>query len=294
MAVLVFDDAGNRKFETGVDKGVLYILNTETGLYDTGFAWNGLTEVKEKPAGAAANPAYADNLKYMNLLSLETFSGEITAFTYPDAFGQCDGTAEPSSGLVIGQQSRAVFGMSYRTRLGNDLDADAGYKLHLVYGALASPSEKDYTTINDSPAGVSFTWAFDCSGITTTDYGTVSLITIDSTKVSSEDLATLEGTYLYGTSGTAPSLPTPDYLVTLFGTGITTIDFAELTVPTISSDIITIHAVTGVTWYVDGVEHATGALSAMTSGQSHVITAVANSGYAFVPPIVTSWLFAYS
>ena len=293
MAVLVFDDTGNRQFETGVDKGVLYILNTENSLYDTGYAWNGLTEIKEKPAGAGANPAYADNIKYLNLLSAETFSGEISAFTYPDAFGQCDGTTEPYSGVLVGQQGRAVFGLSYRSQIGNDVSSLAGYKLHLVYGALASPSEKDYQTINNSPNGVTFTWAFDCSGITTTSYGTVSLLTIDTTKVDSTALTNLEN-YLYGTSGTNPSLPSPDAVVALFSGTVTTIDFAELTIPTISANVITLYAVTGVTWYVDGVEHATGALAAMTSGQSHVITAVTNTGYAFVPPIVTSWLFAYS
>lgn len=290
MAVLVFDDTGNRKFETGVDHGVLYILNTENGLYDTGFAWNGLTEIKEKPAGAAANPAYADNLKYMNLLSIETFSGEITAFTYPDAFGGCDGTSEPTSGVLIGQQPRSTFGLSYRTQLGNDLNSNAGYKLHLVYGALASPSEKDYQTINDSPAGVAFTWAFDCTGVSATDYAAVSLITIDSTKVDGtalDDLLDL----LYGTSGTNPSLPSPDAVAAIFSGTVVTINAAALTIPTISSDVITLHAVTGVTWYFDGVEHAAGALSAIASGSHHVVTAVADVGYVFVPPIVTEWLF---
>ena len=160
MTALVFDDTGNKKFETGVDHGVLYPLNSETSLYDNGFAWNGLTAVQEKPAGAASNPQYADNIKYLNLLSAETFGGTIQAFTYPTEFGACDGTSAPSSGVVVGQQSRQTFGLSYRTKVGNDVSADLGYKLHLVYGALASPSEKDYNTINDSPAAVAFSWDF--------------------------------------------------------------------------------------------------------------------------------------
>ena len=293
MAVLVFDDAGNKAYETGVQNGVLYPLNASNGLYDTGFAWNGLTEVKEKPAGAAANPSYADNQKYLNLLSAETFSGEISAFTYPDAFGACDGTNEPYSGVVIGQQTRQTFGLSYVTQLGNDATADAGTKIHLVYGALAAPSEKDYVSINASPAAVTFTWAFDCTGVNVSGLQSTCLIVIDTSKVTSTPLGLLTDA-LYGTSGTSPYLPTPDWVIANFSGSVTDIAFADLTAPTIASDIITIHAVTGVTWYVDGVEHAAGALSAMTSGQKHVISATADSHYAFVPPIVTSWLFAYS
>ena len=293
MAVLTWDGAGTREFEQGVDHGVLYPLNPSTGLYDTGVAWNGLTEIKEKPAGAASNPAYADNIKYLNLISLETFSGEIDAFTYPDEFGPCDGSSSPYDGVSVGQQPRQTFGLSYRTQHGDDLTSVAGYKIHLVYGAIASPSEKDYATINDNPSAVAFSWSFDCNPVSVTDLGPTCMIVIDSAVVSSDALTSLEN-YLYGTSGTTPSLPLPDDVVALFSGTVTTIDFAQLTVPTIAADVITIHAVTGVTWYVDGVEHATGALAAMTSGQSHVITAVANVGYAFVPPIVTSWLFAYS
>ena len=150
MTVLLFDDTGKRRYETGIDKGVLYRLNLVNGLYDTGFAWNGLTAVNEKPGGAAANPQFADNIKYLNLLSAETFAGTIQAFTYPDEFAACDGTDTSTAGVAVGQQSRATFGLSYRTKVGNDVSADLGYKLHLVYGCLASPSEKDYTTINVS------------------------------------------------------------------------------------------------------------------------------------------------
>jgi hypothetical protein len=289
VAVLVFDDVGNRKFETGVDHGVLYPLNQSNGLYDTGFAWNGLTGVKEKPTGATQNPAYADNLKYLNLISVETFSGEITAFTYPDAFGLCDGTTEPASGVLVGQQSRQKFGLSYRTQLGDDLNADAGYKLHLVYGALASPSEKDYATLNDSPNAVSFTWAFDCVGVTYTGGAVVSLITIDSTKVDATALADLEQ-FLYGTSGTAPSLPPPDSVIALFTGSITAI---TLTAPTFDgAHTITIPTETGVTYYVDGVVHA-GGTQLLTTGQKKIVSATANAGYVFNTPYVDHWLFTF-
>lgn len=289
MTALVFDDAGNRRFETGVKKGVLYPLNTTSGLYDNGYAWNGLTEVKEKPAGAASNKTYADNQVYANILSTETFSGEISAYTYPDAFAACDGTAVPYTGVTVGQQARATFGLSYRTEVGNDTSSDAGYKLHLVYGALASPSEKDYSTINDSPAPVAFNWSFDCTGASSSSYGSPSLLTIDSTKVDPTALANLEN-FLYGTSGTAPSLPPPDSVIALFSGTVTAI---TLTAPTFDgAHTITIPSQTGVKYYVDGVLHAAGS-QLLTTGQKKVVTAVAQAGYIFNTPVVTAWLFSF-
>lgn len=289
MAVLTFDSTGSRRFETGVKKGVLYPLNTGNGLYDTGFAWNGLTEVKEKPAGAGSNKQYADNAVYLNLLSAETFGGEISAFTYPDEFGLCDGTAEPASGVTVGQQSRATFGLSYRTEIGNDVSSDLGYKLHLVYGALASPSEKDYSTINDSPNGVTFTWAFECTGASSTTYGTTSLLTIDSTKVDSAALASLED-FLYGTAGTNPSLPPPDSVTALFTGAITAITLSPATFD--GAHTITIPTQTGVQYYLDGVAHAAGSV-VLTTGQSKVVSAVAQAGYVFNTPVVDRWLFTF-
>lgn len=290
MSVVVWDDTGNKRFETGVDHGVLYPLNSETAAYDTGVAWNGLTAVDEKPSGAAANPQYADNIKYLNLLSAETFAGTIQAFTYPDEFGACDGTQAPVAGLVIGQQSRQTFGLCYRTKVGNDVDSDLGFKLHLVYGALAAPSEKDYTTVNDSPAAVAFSWDFSCTPVNVTDLAPTCLIVIDSTVVDSDSLSDLTD-LLYGTSGTEPSLPLPDDVVALFAGSVTAI---TLDVPTDASNVITIPTQTGVTYYVDGVEHAGGALAAMSSGQSHVISARANAGYIFNKPVVTEWLFKFA
>jgi hypothetical protein len=289
MTVLVFDDTGNRRFETGVKKGVLYPLNTGNGLYDTGYAWNGLTQVKEKPAGAGSNKQYADNIAYLNLLSAETFGGEISAFTYPDQFGLCDGTAEPASGVTVGQQSRATFGLSYRTEIGNDVSSDLGYKLHLVYGALASPSEKDYSTINDSPNAVAFTWAFDCTGASSTTYGTTSLLTIDSTKVDSAALASLEQ-FLYGTVGTNPSLPPPDSVTALFTGSITAITLTAATFD--GAHTITIPSQTGVTYYLDGVVHAAGSV-VLTTGQKKIVSAVPNSGYVFNTPVVDRWMFTF-
>lgn len=213
MTALSWDDVGERFFETGVDHGVLYIPTN--GVYDIGYAWNGLTGVTETPSGAEATPLYADNIKYLNLLSLEQFGGTITAYTYPDEFGQCDGTEQPTPGLFVSQQARKTFGLSYRTRLGNDEDGDDfGYKLHLLYGALASPSERAYATVNDSPEAIEFSWAFNTTPVSVTDLRPTSLITIDSNTIDAAALAALED-LLYGTVGTDPSLPLPDALIDL-------------------------------------------------------------------------------
>ena len=220
---LAWDTTGKRFYESGVDHGVLYLPNTE-GLYNTGFAWNGLTAVTEAPSGAESNAQYADNIKYLNLLSAEEFGGTIEAFTYPDEFGICDGTISPSEGLIIGQQSRKSFGLSYRTKVGNDTDGqDHGYKLHLVYGALATPSEKAFSTINDSPEPITFSWEFSTSPVQVNDtIKPTSLITIDSTKIDAVKLAALEK-ILYGTNAVTdpvapavePRLPSPLEILTL-------------------------------------------------------------------------------
>lgn len=214
MAALQWDQVGERVFETGVDHGVLY-LPDETGVYDTGFAWNGLVSVTESPSGAESNKQYADNTVYLNILSAEEFGGTIEAFTFPKEFMLCDGTAAPKIGVFVGQQPRKPFGMSYRTKVGNDLDSDAGYKLHLVYGALASPSEKGYTTVNDSPEPITFSWEFTTTPVTVTDLGPTAILTIDSTQVDAGDLAALE-LLLYGAVAAEPTLPTPDEVIALF------------------------------------------------------------------------------
>lgn len=217
MAVLTWDAVGTRFYETGVDKGVLYIPDG-AGVYNTGFAWNGLVSVTETPSGAEANPQYADNIKYLNLLSAEDFGGTIEAFTYPSKFAQCDGTAFGKAGVALGQQSRKSFGLSYRTKVGNDVDGvDHGYKLHLVYGALASPSEKAYNTINDSPEALTFSWEFTTTPAPVTGFKPVSVITIDTTNplIVPADIAALE-TLLYGAVSVEPKLPTPNEVLALF------------------------------------------------------------------------------
>lgn len=289
MAVLTWDGSGEREFESGVDHGVLYPLNSSNGLYDLGVAWNGLTAVNEKPAGAGSNKQYADNIAYLNLLSAETFGGTIQAFTYPDEFLACDGTSSPNPGVNVGQQSRQTFGLCYRTNLGNDVTSSLGYKLHLVYGALAAPSEKDYTTINDSPAAVSFSWDFDCTPATVTSYNPTSLLVIDSSKVDAGALSDLQD-FLYGTVGTDPSLPTPDAVLALFSGTVTAITLTAATFD--GAHTITIPSQTGVKYYVDGVEHAAGT-QLLTTGQKKVVSARAQAGYVFNKPVVTSWLFTF-
>lgn len=215
MAVLTWDDVGERFYETGVDHGVLYIPNV-SGVYNDGVAWNGLVSVQETPTGAESNPTYADNIKYLNLISVEEFGCTIEAYTYPPEFGQFDGLATPQPGVLVGQQGRGVFGLSYRTRIGNDIENDDhGYKLHLVYGCQASPSEKAYQTVNDSPEAITFSWEVTTTPVPVTGLRPTSLITIDSTTVAPADLTALE-TILYGAVATEPALPTPDEVIALF------------------------------------------------------------------------------
>lgn len=216
MAKLVWDKTGERFYETGVEKGVLY--PQVSGAYPNGVAWNGLTAVTESPSGAEATPLYADNIKYLNLMSNEEFGATIEAYTYPDEFAECDGSAELSEGVRVGQQTRKTFGMSYVTRKGNDTEGtDHGYIIHLIYGALAAPSEKAYATINDSPEAITFSWEVSTTPVEVTDMKPTACITIDSTKVDAGKLATLEGK-LYGTDEPSgnPTLPLPDEIATIF------------------------------------------------------------------------------
>jgi hypothetical protein len=215
MAPLTWDQVGERVYETGVDHGVLYLPN-ETGVYDLGVAWNGLTTVTESPTGAEPNAQYADNIKYLNLISAEEFGATIEAFTYPEEFGQCDGSAVPAPGVIIGQQGRKMFGMSYRTRVGNDVEGtEFGYKLHLLYGCQAAPSEKAYATINDSPEAIAFSWEVTTSPAPVTGHKPTALIVVDSTVVDPADLTALEN-LLYGQAATEAALPTPDAVIALF------------------------------------------------------------------------------
>ena len=216
MAVLTWDQTGERRYETGVDHGVLYIQNATTGAYDRGYAWNGLINVSESPSGAEASPIYADNIKYLNLVSAEEFAASIEAYTYPDEFAQCDGSFEAAPGVMIGQQNRKTFGLSYRTIIGNDTEGrDHGYKLHLVYGALAAPSEKAYATITDTPEAITFNWELTTTPVPVTGSKPTATITIDSTKCSEADMTAIE-TLLYGAAATEPALPLPDAVIAIF------------------------------------------------------------------------------
>lgn len=217
MAEITWDRVGERRYETGVDHGVLYLPGAEGG-YDRGFAWNGLVSVSESPSGAEASPQYADNIKYLNLISAEEFGATIEAFTYPDEFAVCDGTASPAEGLFIGQQRRSTFGLSYRTLIGNDLDGtDYGYKLHLIYSALAAPTEKAYSTVNDSPEAITFSWEVTTTPVEVPGHKPSATLTVDSTKVDAAALKELEDIlYGRGTANTVARLPMPEEVIGIF------------------------------------------------------------------------------
>ena len=220
MSKLIWDKTGERYYETGVKNGVLYIP-TE-GVYSKGVAWNGLTAVTESPSGAEATALYADDMKYLSLYSAEEFGATIEAYTYPDEFAQCDGSGELTKGVSIGQQTRKPFGLCYRTTMGNDTDGnDYGYKLHMIYGCMASPSEKAYATINDSPDAITFSWEVTTTPVSVAGFKPTASITIDSTKADPTKLAALED-ILYGKDGEPGSearLPLPDEIKTLMTAG---------------------------------------------------------------------------
>lgn len=220
---LVWDKTGEHYYETGVKNGVLYPMSA-SGTYPKGVAWNGLTAITESPSGAEATALYADDIKYLNLMSNEEFGATVEAYTYPDEFAECDGSASLTEGVYIGQQARKTFGLCYRTTLGNDSKGnDYGYKLHIIYGAMASPSEKAYSTINDSPDAITFSWELSTTPVAVANFKPTASLTIDSTKVDPEKLASLEE-ILYGKDGTGedhstgavdPRLPLPDEIANL-------------------------------------------------------------------------------
>lgn len=216
MAKLVWDATSEKLYETGVDHGVLYVQ--EAGTYPKGVVWNGLISVTESPSGAEPSPLYADNIKYLNLLSTEEFAATIEAYMYPDEFMECDGSAELAPGVTIGQQKRKTFGMCYRTILGNDTENNSyGYKLHIIYGALAAPSEKGYTSVNDSPEAITFSWEVSTTPVAVEGKEPTASITINSTKVDAEKLAALEA-ILYGSADQEARLPLPDEIAELMAT----------------------------------------------------------------------------
>lgn len=223
MSAIVWDKTGERIYESGVDHGVLYPQD-DTGAYAGGVAWNGLIGITESPSGAESNPQYADNIKYLDLMSAEEFGATIEAYMYPVEFEECDGTAEVAPGVTIGQQNRKTFGMSYRTKVGNDVAGqDYGYKLHLFWGAKASPSEKNFQTINDSPEATTFSWEVTTTPVVLTTinpktkkvYNPTASMVVNSTKVDATKLAALEK-ILYGYTESEPRLPTPDEVIAIF------------------------------------------------------------------------------
>lgn len=285
---LVWDEIGQRTYETGVDHGVLYVPDNE-GAYNDGVAWNGLTSVSETPTGAEANPQYADNIKYLNLFSAEEFGATIEALTYPDEFAQFDGVATPSPGVHVGQQNRGVFGLSYRSLKGNDLQGtDHGYKLHLVYGCQASPSEKAYNTINDSPEAITFSWDLTTTPVAVTGLKPSAILTIDSTKVDPTVLAALEQ-ILYGDVGVDPALPLPDTVISMFEGGVTVVTPG---IPTYNSgtDTLTIPATAGVVYKNNGEVIAAG--PTVITADAFVVATPA-PGYVFTPGVDDDWAFDY-
>lgn len=291
MAKLAWGQVGDKRWENGVDRGVLYKTNPAGG-YDTGFAWNGITAVTESPSGAESSKNYADNGVYANLISAEDFSATLEAFTYPKQFAECDGSATPSPGVTVGQQPRKGFGLSYRTRIGNDVNAELGYKLHLIWGAMAAPTEKAFNTVNDSPELAAFSWEISTTQV---DAGPglkpTATMTIDSTEVNAAKLALLEDK-LYGTAGTEPSLPTPAEVIAIF-TGGTPTQVTPVA-PTYNSTtkVITIPSVTGVAYQIDGVTKPAGALPAIT--KDTVVKAKPLAGYNFPAVTDDDWFFSFT
>lgn len=216
MSKLTWDKTGERYYETGVKNCALYVRNAD-GSYPSGVAWNGITAVTESPSGAEASPLYADDIKYLNLVSTEELGGTIEAYTYPDEFAECDGSAELVTGVMLGQQVRKTFGLAYKTTLGNDTEGnDHGYKLHLIYGCLAAPSEKAYATINDSPEAITFSWEFTTTPVEVAGFKPTANITIDSTKVDAAKLKAFEEV-LFGSDDAEPKLPLPNEVAQLLG-----------------------------------------------------------------------------
>jgi hypothetical protein len=288
MTKLTWDRVSEKVFETGVEQGVLYKPNT-VGVYDNGFPWNGLVSVTESPSGAESNKQYANNRIYLNLTSAEEFSATIEAFTYPEEFAECDGTAVPTAGVYVGQQTRKPFGLSYKTRVGNDIDStDFGYKLHLVYGGLAAPSEKAYTTINESPEAITFSWEVSTTPVEVAGLKPTASLTIDSTKVDAAALAELED-LLYGTVGVNAKLPSPSEVIAIFDGSLTEV---APVAPAYNSTthVLTIPSVTGVIYSIDGVVVGAGP---MPITEDTVVTTAPAPGYKFPDVTDDDWLFDY-
>lgn len=280
MSRLEWDAIGERFFETGVDQCVLYPIANNA--YPMGYAWNGITGVSESPSGADANPIYADNIKYLNLRAAEEFGATVTAYTYPDEFEECDGSVVPVKGLTIGQQSRKMFGLCYRSRLGNDTDgSDHGYKLHLVYGLTASPSERGYSTINDSPEAIEFSWEMNSTPVAVTGYKPTSVITISSEDFTEAQMTVIEDV-LYGDANNDPRLPLPDEVVALMGSNVyeISLDKANATLAvgrTLKLNASVSPSGTAVTWTSSDSEKASvsnGTVTAVAAGTATITATI--------------------
>lgn len=282
---LVWDKTGERRYETGVSKGVLYV-QSNAGTYPTGVAWNGLTAVTESPSGAESNKQYADNQVYVNLLSAEEWGGTIEAFTYPDEFEQCDGSAEVVPGVKIGQQARKPFGFCYTTLIGTDTEGtDAGKKIHIVWNALAAPSEKAYATVNDSPEAMALSWEISTTPTSIAGFKPTATMVFDSTQISAGKLQKLEDA-LYGTADEPAHLPLPDEIIALLAGDDEIIPQA----PTQNGNAVTIPNQPGVIYSIDGTP-VTGVYT-LTSNET--VVATADDGYVFPSGATASWDFTYT
>lgn len=285
MTKLKWDQVGEHRYETGVDHGVLYLADN-AGVYNTGVAWNGLTTITESPSGAESNKQYADNIVYADIRSAELFGATIEAFTYPNEFEQCDGTAVVN-GVRVGQQGRRPFGLCYRTRVGNDLNPLAGYKLHLVYGATAAPSEKTHTTVNDSPELAAFSWEISTVPVEVPNLQQTSTLTIDSTTQGATNMTALED-ILFGTAGADPRLPLPAEVFAIFGGSVTDVETVDPAYNA-TTKTITIPAVTGVVYEIDGSPVS----GAVVITEDTVVNAHPAGGYSFTGDSDDSWTFRF-
>lgn len=294
MTRIQWDQTGERRYEAGVDRGVLYERDP-AGEYSTGVEWNGLTTVTESPSGAESNPQYADNIKYLDLISAEQFAATIEAFTYPDEFEKYDGNASPVPGVSVGQQNRRPFGFCYRTKVGNDIEgADFGYKIHLVYGATAAPSEKAHATINDSPEAINFSWSISTNPVAvgtidSKEYNPTATITLDSTKLATDKLAMIED-ILYGDETDDPSMPLPRDVIIMLTT-TTTLATPAQPAYNAGTHTITIPATTGVRYTINGEDQVAGPV---VIAEDTIVVAYPAEGYHFPDVVDTDWLYDYS
>ena len=290
MSVLTWDEVGERRFETGVDHGVLYV-RASNGTYPQGVPWNGLTAVNEAPTGAEANAVYADNMKYLNLVSAEEFEATIEAFTYPLEFEACDGSAEVAPGLTIGQQPRKTFGFAYRTLVGNDVEGtDLGEKIHLVYGALAAPTEKARATVNDTPEATPFSWSVTTTPVSIAGFKPSAKLTINSLEVAPDRFTDLKDA-IYGTVSAEAYLPTPAEVMSILEDTRTVVTPTAPTYTT-GTKTITIPTVTGVSYTIDGTAVPAG--PKVITATTTVLAVPAGATYRFPTEADTDWVFVYT